>query len=288
MTPGDSVVRTVSAPPTPALPARVTPGWLARREPADAAARASDLVDLLRPQLPTRERIVVHDLGCGTGSMVRWLAPQLPGRQHWVMYDRDTDLLGHAVADLPVAADGSIVSVDTRRRDITRLDRAELSGASLITASALLDMFTTAELDRFIETCAAAKCPVLLTISVIGRVELAPADALDEIVADAFNAHQRRTTGGRRLLGPDAVDAAVAAFTRLGADVLVRPSPWLLGRGQAELTAEWFTGWLDAACQQRPELVGVTADYARRRLAQATTGELGVTVHHHDLLALPG
>ena len=288
MTPGDSAVRAIPAPSTAALPVRVTPGWLALRELADAAARAPDLVDLLRPHLPTGERTVVHDLGCGTGSMVRWLAPQLPGRQHWVMYDRDTELLGHAVADLPAAADGSIVSAETRQRDITRLDREELSGASLITASALLDMFTTDELDRFIGTCAAAKCPVLLTISVIGRVEIAPADQLDEIVADAFNAHQRRSTGGRRLLGPNAVDAAVAAFARLGADVLVRPSPWLLGRDQAGLTAEWFTGWLDAACQQRPELVALTAAYARRRLAQATTGELGVTVHHHDLLALPG
>ena len=257
------------------------------REPADAAARASDLVDLVRRHLPSG-RAVVHDLGCGTGSMARWLAPLLPGRQHWVMYDRDADLLDHALADPPAAADGSSVTVETRQRDITRLDQRDLAGASLITASALLDMFTADELDRFVGTCIDANCPVLVTISVIGRVELTPADPLDEVVADAFNAHQRRTIGGRRLLGPDAVDAAVAAFTRLGADVLVRPSPWLLGPDQADLTAEWFTGWLDAACQQRPELVAATADYARRRTAQATAGELGVTVHHHDLLALPG
>ena len=256
------------------------------REPADAAARASGLVDLVRSHLPN-DRIVVHDLGCGTGSIARWLAPLLPGPQHWVMYDRDADLLHHAAADLPVAADRSSVTVETRQRDITRLDQADLSGASLITASALLDMFTEVELDRFIGTCVEANCPVLVTISVIGRVELAPADALDDVVADAFNAHQRRSTGGRRLLGPGAVDAAVAAFTRLGADVLVRPSPWLLGRDQADLAAEWLTGWLSAAYQQRPELVAETTDYARRRMTQATAGELGVTVHHHDLLALP-
>src|SRR5579859_663692 len=68
---------------------RVSRGWLALREPADAAARAAELVEYL----PRRTHWVIHDLGGGTGSMSRWLAPRLPGRQHWVVHDRDTDLL---------------------------------------------------------------------------------------------------------------------------------------------------------------------------------------------------
>ena len=59
-------------------------GWLALREPADAAARRRDLVEQLR-RAPAGDRpLVIHDLGCGTGSMGRWLAPLLPGPQHWV------------------------------------------------------------------------------------------------------------------------------------------------------------------------------------------------------------
>jgi SAM-dependent methyltransferase len=267
---------------------RVSPAWLALREPADAAARASDLVAQIRPRLPVGRRTVIHDLGCGTGSMGRWLAPRLTGGQHWIMYDRDADLLARAAADMPdTAADGAAVTVETRQRDITRLPDRDLSGASLITASALLDMLTAAELERFVTACANASCPILVTISVTGRVELTPPDALDQHVADAFNAHQRRTTGGRRLLGPDAVGAAVDAFTRLDFDVLVRPSPWRLGAADAALAAEWFTGWVGAACEQRSELIAAAAPYARRRLTEATAGRLGVTVHHDDLLAWP-
>ena len=59
---------------------RLTPQWLALREPADAAARAADLADLLGRHVPATGRWVIHDLGCGTGSMGRWLAPRLPGR----------------------------------------------------------------------------------------------------------------------------------------------------------------------------------------------------------------
>ncbi|MEP7191820.1 MAG: class I SAM-dependent methyltransferase [Actinomycetota bacterium] len=267
---------------------RVSPGWLTLREPADAAARAVEVVQQIQPYLPAGGPALIHDLGCGTGSMGRWLAPRLSGTQHWVMYDRDADLLAQAASNPPgAAADGAAVTIQTRQRDITRLDSREMAGASLITASALLDMMTADEIERLVGSCMDAGCPALVTISVIGRVDLIPADPLDAQIASAFNAHQRRTTGGRRLLGPDAVSAAADAFTRLGADVLVLPSPWLLGADQGALAAEWLTGWIGAACAHRPELTAAAADYARRRLPLANAGQLSIRVHHQDLLVRP-
>lgn len=260
--------------------------WLGLREAADATARAIELVEPLRRHLSGGGRTVVHDLGTGTGSMGRWLAPLLPGPQHWVMYDRDPELLERARSGMPdVAADGAPVTVETRQRDITRLTADDLDGAGLITASALLDMLTAEEVERFAAACAGAGCPTLLTISVIGRVELDPPEPLDAEIEAAFNAHQRRTVDGQRLLGPDAADATVAALRRHGVDVRVRSSPWRLGPDHAALIAEWFEGWVGAACEQRPELAGPAAGYARRRLAEAASGRLGVVVEHNDLLA---
>jgi hypothetical protein len=175
--------------------------------------------------------------------------------------------------------------VEVKRSDITRLRPDDLAGAALVTASALLDLLTEAELVGLLAACAGAGCPLLLTLSVVGRVELAPADRLDRRVAAAFDAHQRRTTQRGRLLGPDAVAAAIAELERLGAQVRVRPSPWRLGASQAELAAEWLTGWLGAACEQSAPLAAVAGAYARRRLAQAAAGQLAVTVDHADLLA---
>lgn len=262
--------------------------WLALREPTDAASRSRALVEEVRTHLPVDGAVAVHDLGCGTGSMARWLAVQLTGPQHWVMYDRDDDLLALAAADPPdEASDGAPVTIETRRRDITRLDAADLAGAALITASALLDMMTAEELERLVATCASVGCPVLIALSVTGRVDLTPSDPFDHDVTEAFNAHQRRSTVAGRLLGPDAVGAAVDGFRRLGVDVLVRPSPWRLGPDQAPLAVEWFAGWLAAACEQRPELRSVAPSYARRRTAEAAAGRLSVTVHHQDLLVRP-
>jgi hypothetical protein len=237
------------------MTATVTPGWLTLREPADAAARSAELAGRLgRPR-------VIHDLGGGTGSMGRWLAPRLPGPQHWVVHDRDAALL--ELVDLPA-------TFETRLGDITRLEPSDLAGADLVTASALLDLLTADELARILRACAGL--PMLLTLSVTGRVTLDPPDSLDARIGAAFNAHQRRD--GR--LGPDAV-------AHLPAGSLVRPSPWRLGPPDADLIAEWLEGWVGAACEQDPALeVGA---YLERRLGQI--GELAVTVDHADVLVPP-
>ena len=269
-------------------PVRAGADWLALREPADAAARAGELVEELRHLLPREGGLEIHDLGCGTGSMPRWLAVQLAGPQHWVVYDRDRDLLVRAAeAPAPEASDGAAVTLETRARDVTLLEQAELSSADLITASALLDMMTDDEVGRLVTICAGARCPALITLSVVGRVDLHPADPMDLIIMDAFNDHQRRITGAGRLLGPEAVRAAVEGFARLGLDVLARPSPWRLGAESAALMDVWFSGWLGAACDQVPELREVADAYAGRRRAEMDTGSLSVTVHHEDLLAVP-
>ncbi|MFE2187452.1 SAM-dependent methyltransferase [Streptomyces sp. NPDC059455] len=262
---------------------RYTPDWLELREGADAAARSPELLEALGPQL-SGPPLVIHDLGCGTGSMGRWLAPRLSGPQLWILHDRDPDLLDRAAVRMPRAAtDGSRITVATARGDLSRLTASTLDGASLVTASALLDVLTPEEVDGIAAACAEAECPALLALSVVGRVELTPADPMDAEITEAFNAHQRR--GG--LVGPDAMAVASEAFARHGATVRTHASPWVLGAEHSALTAEWLRGWVGAAVDHQPELGAHAEAYLRRRLAMAAAGALRVVVHHQDLLALP-
>ncbi|MEU8686243.1 class I SAM-dependent methyltransferase [Streptomyces sp. NPDC048611] len=277
---------------------RFAPRWLELRERADAAARAPELLRPLRAWLEARPApagppgsaggLVVRDLGCGIGSMGRWLAVRLPGPQEWVLHDLDPDLLALAGARMPVtAADGTPVTATTARGDLAALTADDLAGTSLVTASALLDLLTREEVEDLAEACVGAGSPVLLALSVAGRVELSPADPFDARLTGAFNDHQRRTDQGRALLGPDAVAAAVEAFERRGATVLVQSSPWRLGSAESGLIAEWLRGWVGAAHAQQPELAPEAVAYLRRRLEECAAGELTVAVHHIDLLALP-
>src|ERR1044072_2767461 len=103
--------------------------------------------------------------------MGRWLAPRLPGPQHWVVHDQDPDLLQLAVARPPEAA-----TVEGRRADITRVTARDPAGPSLVTASALLDLLTADELAALLAACAGY--PLLLALTVVGRVTLSPADSL--------------------------------------------------------------------------------------------------------------
>ncbi|GAA5152804.1 trans-aconitate methyltransferase [Pseudonocardia eucalypti] len=261
-----------------------TPEWLTLREGADASARAPELVEPLRARLSGP--LVIRDLGCGSGSMGRWLAGRLPGPQHWVLCDRDPGLLARASAGLPsAAAHGEPVTTETVLGDATGLDAGDLAGTSLVTASALLDLLTREEVDRLAGACVGAGCAALFTLTVSGGARLEPAEPLDAEFAAAFDAHQRRRTGGRRLLGPDAGRAAVDAFARLGAKVRTAPSPWRLDADRAELLEEWLRGWLAAACEQRPDLRRHADGYLRRRLGAA---DLEAVVGHLDVLALPG
>ncbi|GAA4915232.1 hypothetical protein EV188_11163 [Actinomycetospora succinea] len=260
--------------------------WLALREGADAEARAVDLVEELRAGHPAPGRIL--DLGAGTGSMARWLAPKLGGPQHWVLADRDAALLGHVADTLPnVARDGSPVTAETRELDVTTLTAGDLAGVGLVTASALLDVLTAAEIDAIAAACVGAGCAALLTLSVVGSVRIDPGEPRDVAMATAFDAHQQRTVDGRALLGPHAAALAEEAFARHGAVVRSRASPWHLGLDDVDLVQAWLHGWVAAAVAQDPDLARHADAYLERRLEAAEQGRLRVTVGHLDLLALP-
>ena len=89
--------------------------------------------------------------------MGRWLAPLLPGPQHWVLHDRDADLLALATTDLPgPAADGARSPSRPGALTSPRLPAGALAGATVVTASALLDMLTADDLAELVAACAGA------------------------------------------------------------------------------------------------------------------------------------
>ena len=180
------------------------------------------------------------------------------------------------------------VAIETRLSDVTRLEPDDLAGATLITASALLDLLTRDELTRLIDACAGAGCPVLFALSVTGRVQLLPADPLDARIAAAFNDAPAPPDAARTPARPGCGGSRRRGLPRDRSRGR-RPARARGGSGAAErdLAVEWLTGWIDAACEQEPELDAEADLYRRRRLHEAAAGALAVTVGHADLLVLP-
>ncbi|MEU1973029.1 SAM-dependent methyltransferase [Microbacterium sp. NPDC019599] len=263
----------------------VSADWLTLREDADARSRSRRLARAAARHV--RGPIVVHDLGSGTGSMMRWLAPFLPGPQTWVLHDWNRDLLTVAVNDPGRDAASRPVSIVTSVEHVEHLRPEHLAGASLVTASALLDVLTRDEVESLVAACVETGAPTLLSLSVIGRIGIEPADPGDRVFEAAFNDHQRRTEDGRALLGPGGVAAAVEAFRRAGWVTRVAGSAWRLGAADVGLVAEWLEGWVSAAVEQRPALLEWGEEYLVTRRRQLAAGVLRVNVHHADLLACP-
>lgn len=279
-----------------------TPDWLALRAPADAAARSTGLARALSRLVEERAatgrtlelaapEVVVHDLGAGTGSMTRWLAPHLPGPQRWVLRDGDAGILSHLDLHTVVDATGRPVVADTLVEDLGDLSPDAFRDATAVTASALLDVVTEEEAARIVGSCVSAGAPALFSLNVTGVVRVHPAaraDAeLEHEIGAAFNEHQRRDADGRRMLGPDAVAVVAGLFEAAGWAVRTADTPWRLGGAEAALAAEWLDGWVDAAVEQRPGLTDAAEGYRRRRLAEAGSGRLRVSVAHEDVLAWP-
>lgn len=260
----------------PELAQTLAARWLRLREPADARARSRELVDRVHTRLGDPP-LQVWDLASGTGSMARWLAPLLPRPQRWVLTDSSPELLSRAT--LPD------VAYESRLADLTRIRPDDLAGAAMITASAVLDLLTAAELEALAGVVAAAAVPALITLTVTGQVRLDPAAPLDDEIRRAFNDHQRRRAGARTALGPDAAAFLRAALAARGVTVEQASSPWRLGPADRELASAWLTGWIASAVEQSPALPG--DGYRAERLAQLHAGRLHVTVDHVDLLALP-
>ena len=111
--------------PVDLLPRLARPARAGRRRPPAATELADSSVRRsgrdAGGRRPAGSPVVVHDLGCGSGSMGRWLAPRLPGPQHWVLHDRDPALLALAAPRAGTAPGGAPVTVEPRRGDVSAL-----------------------------------------------------------------------------------------------------------------------------------------------------------------------
>lgn len=264
----------------------VSADWLAVRGRADDAARSEALAKAAA-RLAGPGPLVVHDLGSGTGAMVRWLAPRLAGAQAWVLHDADPAILSRVDARSARDGSGLPINVRTRVEHLAELPVTAFEGSSLVTASALLDVITREEASAIVTACVASGVPALFSLSVTGRVRLSPRDPADPAFETAFNDHQRHDVGGRRLLGPDAARVVRELFAASGWRVRTARTPWRLGPGDGQLIGEWLDGWIGAALEQRAELLPQATEYRQRRGDELARGRLRVRVDHQDVLAWP-
>lgn len=279
--------------------------WLDLREPFDMKARDKWLTEQLVDWRSGYKNLRVMDLGTGTGANGRYLIPKLKGRQQWTLIDNDPDLLRQLQprltrwgreAGLQVASFDSgleIEGADVHCHLVQRsLDLSSgFSGCPrdihLVTASAFLDLVSSAWLDGALQYCRAVGAAFFVSLSYDGRIQWQPVDADDELVREAVNRHQRSDKGFGPALGPDAPAYAVTCFRQGGFQVLTRSSDWQLGPADQGLQLALAKGYRDVALQQQPVLADRVDAWFARRQAHIAAADSRLIVGHGDMFARP-
>lgn len=294
---------------------RFEAGWLALREPADAAARARPLerllLDHLRPRAPAAHWLQIADLGTGTGSNLRHLAPRLAGpeggRQRWTLLDADAGLLAalperlrdwaeargyracalddgielHGRAEAPF-----VLQAVPQDAELTK-DPLPVQAADLVTGSALLDLVSRSWLARLAARLRALGAAALFALSYDGRIAWQPEAAGDAEVRRLVNAHQQGRKSFGRALGPEAAATAAELFAQAGLEVETAASDWRLGPQDQALQQHLHAGWAAAASEAAPHRSEAIQAWLARRMDLLESGQGRVTVGHTDVLALP-
>jgi len=272
-----------------------SPSWLALREPADLAARNSDVRAAMRLHFATRDTITVCDLGAGTGASLRAVAESLPPAQKWILVDHDSRNLAAAMDALTAWADkaerqpngitlrrdGKMIDVQVRVHDFAKDPACWPRDTDLVTASALFDLASTAWIGDFVAALSRDRITLLSMLTADENIRCSPPHSLDHDIIAAFHRHQTRDKGFGPSAGPQAARIMEDALTRAGYQVTAGDSPWVLSPSPL----------LDATTQGMAEAIGETGDVGKNAVAEWLKHQheqvQRLHVGHRDVFAHP-
>ncbi|MFD2110252.1 class I SAM-dependent methyltransferase [Thiorhodococcus fuscus] len=265
---------------------RFSADWLSLREPADHRSRSPLVLSQVRRWAVDHDLLRIIDLGCGSGSNLRYLCPRLSVRQHWVCVDQDPELIDRLTATLPSSPQLAGLS--------TRVDRlqtqgllADIDSRTLVTASALLDLVSEDWLADLVAACHRSGAALLVAMTYDGRVEIHPENPSDGWILDRFDRDQRRDKGLGPALGPTAAQRLQALAEAQGFKVHQSRSDWLLDGDDRDLMTQLIEGWAEAVSRQAPSETDRIEAWHRQRRQDLVSRTLSIRVGHQDLFLEP-
>jgi hypothetical protein len=179
---------------------------------------------------------------------------------------------------------GFEATVTLRCADLAHELGSCLDGADAAVSSAFLDLAGRAWVDELSTRVVAARCLLLVALTVDGRVDLWPADLEDSLVLALFRRHQARDKGLGLALGSDAVDHLARRLETLGFGVAQARSDWELGAEDMDMQRLVIVGIAAAAEAISP---GAATTWKKRRLELLQTATARMRIGHRDLYAGP-
>lgn len=280
--------------------------WLTLREPADHAARNSELDKKLVHWRFQQQALQVVELGAGTGSNLRYLMPLLGHEQHWRLIDHDSKLLDHLPTLLQPWASHHGASISTANNTLLiehssfsasvttevieladDLEPLSLDGVHLLTASALLDLTSASWLDKLVHMSVENRCACFFVLNYNGKIQWQPKQTADADVTALLNQHQLSNKGFGPALGPAAGMYIAKALENAGCLVETAQSNWVLNDDSRLLQQAIIDGWAPAAKEQDSNASALVEQWHAMRQQYIEQSVSRLTVGHIDVLSLP-
>ena len=259
--------------------------WLDLREAADVSARDKTLATSALKWLgqatdPISPDRILVDLGAGTGSTLRALTALGANNIVWRLVDLDGKLLDEALR-----RHGKNYLIEDYQADLTITAELPLTGANIVTASALFDLASSEFIDNLVDRIDARKTAIYAALNYDGTTSWTPAHPLDEKILAAFNQDRLRDKGFGPALGLNCTAYLQQVLAQKGYAVETRPSPWQLGAKDQAMLTELINGIATAVSEGYGLSAQEVNDWKTFRVAHIADGSC--TIGHWDLLALP-
>ena len=256
--------------------------WLTSREPIDRQARNPEILAQVANHFRDQQKVVIADIGSGTGSTLRAMSGTLAGDVHWHLFDNDPELLAFSDELNP----GNLV--ESHETDLSSsLAAVFQNDPDLVTTSAFLDLVSHDWISRLANELASRRIPFYASLSYDGRAKCEPPHSADADLFRAFNRHQETDKGFGPALGPMAVAVTIKELKDVGFQVFTGHSDWVADGQYKTFQELLLEGWHAAACELDAVNSARFDDWLMERLAHIHTGQLEVQVGHQDIFAIP-
>lgn len=279
--------------------------WLSLREPADHAARSTELTDQLKLWIEARDNVRILEMGAGTGSNLRYLIPVLGHGQHWQVLDNDPGLIERlpqllkpwaASIGATIAEDGKLLRIKHKNFsaiihcnivDLSDdLENIAIDDIDLVTASALLDLTSEDWLNKLARFIKTLQCACLFTLNYNGQIQWQPENENDATITTLLNQHQLTNKGFGKAAGPQAGQCLITALKQNGRQVTTADSNWQIGPKSDQLQQAIIDGWESAAREQDAGNTALIEQWYASRTAAIKARTSSLTVGHIDVLSL--
>ena len=206
--------------------------WLNERYPFDVEARNKELQTKVLQHLEGKEKLVLVDVGSGTGSNCLYFVEKLLQNQKWYLIEQNEYLSNATIRRLKEYASYHKYEFERKKKSIKitaitktievvlindsmlNLDALlDVTKIDLLTANAVFDLLSEEQIEQFSNIIINNKIPFYATLN-YQNMTFFPEDPFDDIFISIYNNHMERRQVFGKAMGKNAPQFILAIFEK--------------------------------------------------------------------------